>query len=83
MGGGGAWEAKPAFYSGVETDAFLVMPNHLHGILVLVGAGPRARPAAEEPARTGSALPRADVQAPLPDLLRRFKTMTTTRYAKA
>jgi hypothetical protein len=24
---------------GVETDEFVVMPNHFHGIIVLVGAG--------------------------------------------
>ena len=31
-------------YEGVELDTFVVMPNHLHGIIRLVGAGPRARP---------------------------------------
>ena len=25
-------------YPGVETDEFVVMPNHIHGIIVLVGA---------------------------------------------
>ena len=39
------WEQLPEFYPGVELDAFVVMPNHLHGIIALnVGAGPRACP---------------------------------------
>ena len=38
------WSELPGHYPGVEVDAFIVMPNHLHGIIVLVGAGPRACP---------------------------------------
>jgi len=37
-----AWNDLPAKYPGFEADAFVVMPNHVHGIIVLVGAGPRA-----------------------------------------
>ncbi|HUZ01678.1 MAG TPA: hypothetical protein VMU89_15120, partial [Thermomicrobiaceae bacterium] len=29
------WEELSAFYTGVEIDAFAVMPNHVHGIIVL------------------------------------------------
>ena len=29
------WKEMPARYPGVETDAFIVMPNHVHGIIVL------------------------------------------------
>ena len=32
------WLAIPTHCRGVELDAFVVMPNHLHGIVVLVGA---------------------------------------------
>jgi len=46
-----AWDELPDHYPGVETDAFVVMPNHIHAIIVLapvpplaVGAGPRACP---------------------------------------
>ena len=39
------WEALPKHYSHVELDAVVVMPNHVHGIIVLtatpVGAGCR------------------------------------------
>jgi len=31
------WEALPTQFAGVTLDAFVVMPNHLHGILILGG----------------------------------------------
>jgi REP element-mobilizing transposase RayT len=43
-----AWYELPRHYPGVDIDAVVIMPNHIHGILVLtdfvVGAGPRACP---------------------------------------
>ncbi len=49
------WDELPMSYSGIETDAFIIMPNHMHGIITIqpsdvgpssspVGAGPRACP---------------------------------------
>jgi putative transposase len=31
------WEAIPEHFTDVELDAFVIMPNHLHGIVVLSG----------------------------------------------
>lgn len=31
----GVWQAIPERFSGIELDAFVVMPNHLHGILMI------------------------------------------------
>ena len=36
------WDQIPAHYCGVEIDQFVVMPNHIHGIVIIVGAVPRA-----------------------------------------
>ena len=43
------WEELPRHYPHVRTDAWIVMPNHVHGIIILtsvttstVGAGFRA-----------------------------------------
>ena len=33
------WIAIPLHWAGVELDSFIVMPNHLHGIVVLTRAG--------------------------------------------
>jgi len=50
------WNELPVYYAGIETDAFIIMPNHIHGIIVItdpsttsaaavvVGAGPCACP---------------------------------------
>ena len=47
------WDEIPGHYPGVDIDAFVVMPNHIHGIIVLtggpVGAGPRTRPGSVAP----------------------------------
>ena len=61
------WNELPKFYVRVSTDAFQIMPNHIHGIIVItrhdavptVGAGPRAcplpgvRPVVAQPRRNG------------------------------
>ena len=85
----GVWEELSIHYPGVKADEFAVMPNHFHGLIVLVGAGPRACPdAGLSPVDAG---PRACPEkgqpqgvAPtlsLPDVVHRFKTLTTKRYA--
>jgi putative transposase len=38
------WDEIPFHYPGVDIDEFVIMPNHIHGIVNLVGAGPRACP---------------------------------------
>jgi REP element-mobilizing transposase RayT len=47
----------------LDIDAFVVMPNHLHGVVVLHGE----EPARQEPAPT------------LSDIIRRFKSFTANR----
>jgi REP element-mobilizing transposase RayT len=69
------WVDMAAHYPGVEIDAFVVMPNHIHGIVFLVGAGPRACPNdAGQPQGVAPTMP-------VPDIIHRFKTLTTKRYA--
>ncbi len=38
------WEAITSRFPGASTDAFAVMPNHLHGVATLVGADQCVRP---------------------------------------
>jgi REP element-mobilizing transposase RayT len=83
------WEAIPTQYSGVEIDAFVVMPNHIHGIIVLVGADPRVCPENmgaprsaplqrwERETTTNPAQPQ---WLSLSTVVQRFKTLTTKRY---
>jgi putative transposase len=68
------WIDMTTYYPGVETDTFIVMPNHIDGIVLLVGAGPRACPkGAGQPQGVAPTMS-------LPDVIHRFKTLTTKRY---
>jgi REP element-mobilizing transposase RayT len=29
------WDGLPQFYEGIDLDAFVIMPNHVHGIMVI------------------------------------------------
>ncbi len=42
------WDEIPEYYPGVDIDAFQIMPNHIHGIII-VGAAPRGRPVSGQP----------------------------------
>jgi len=69
------WDELPAHYPGVGIDLFVVMPDHIHGIVYL-GAGRRASSAGFRRDDTP-----AMAEMSLPDVVNRFKTLTTKRYA--
>jgi putative transposase len=75
------WEEIPMNYAGMDIDEFVVMPNHAHGILVVStavdGQSHEIRNGqARGPAPTAHIAPLS-----LGDIVHRFKTMTTKRYA--
>ena len=71
------WNELPEKYPGVEIDEFIVMPNHIHGIVVLnVGAGPCACPDSNKGQPRGVAPTRLS----LPDVVHRYKSFTTSEY---
>ena len=41
-----SWEEIPAHFPGVEVDTFAVMPNHVHGIIVIARPTPNPTPRA-------------------------------------
>ena len=79
------WDEIPVHYPGIDVDMFVVMPNHIHGIVVIVRAAPRGRPGDDRPGdgRPGDGRPQGGTPTglSLPDVVHRFKTMTTKRYA--
>jgi putative transposase len=91
----GLWEALPLHYHGVDTDEFVVMPNHLHGIVVLTGGDDDGAHSAGDNVASmtkgvrqppGQALGPAPSGAgattlSLPAVVHRFKSLTTTRYS--
>ena len=38
------WQELKRKYNMIEIDEYKIMPNHLHGIIVIVGAGPMCPP---------------------------------------
>src|SRR5215216_710218 len=67
------WLAIPEHCPHVDLDAFLVMPNHVHGILVLVDA---AIGRSHAPARERFGKP---VSGSLPTIMRLYKAAVTRR----
>jgi REP element-mobilizing transposase RayT len=85
------WLEMPDKYPGVTLDEFVIMPNHVHGILgIYVGAGPCACPSGssdrkdmvvqKDMGRTRGAAPTKN-HLSLPDVIRQFKTLTCKKYS--
>lgn len=90
------WEEIPVYYAGIDIDQFVIMPNHFHGIIIVVGAGPRAcpdgigHPHIGHPSQIGHPQGGAPTDGidgissksgySLSDVVHRFKTMTTKKY---
>jgi REP element-mobilizing transposase RayT len=92
------WDELPRAFADTETDAFVVMPNHVHGVVVLVGADQRvcpdgdatggARDGVDQGEHIGSPLQGSPLRnrparpASLPRIVQWFKTMTTNEYIR-
>ncbi|MDD8012606.1 MAG: hypothetical protein PHX05_03915 [Acidobacteriota bacterium] len=87
------WLELPDKYPGVTLDEFVIMPNHVHGILgIYVGAGPCACPSGssdrkdmvvqKDMGRTRGAAPTKN-HLSLPDVIRQFKTLTCKKIQTA
>ena len=72
------WNEISSHYPGIETDTFIVMPNHIHGIIVLAGVTPGVLIPDNSPINDTTVQ-----QQPLslPDIVQRFKTMTIKQYS--
>jgi REP element-mobilizing transposase RayT len=63
-----AWLDLPVHTTGVRLDHFVVMPNHVHGIIVL-----------ESPNPVGAGSKPAQAFTPLPEVIRQFKTFSARK----
>lgn len=68
-----AWLDLPNRFAGLALDEYIVMPNHLHGILRFVGARLARPPSATKPAKELS----------LPNVMRVFKSVSTVEANRA
>jgi REP element-mobilizing transposase RayT len=77
------WQDLPNHAPNVALDAFVLMPNHVHGIIVItdtVGAGSEPAPTTE-PAPT-EPTPANTKRYALPEIVRQFKTFSARRINK-
>ncbi len=79
-----AWEGLPSHYPHVQLDAWTVMPNHVHGIVILtadpVGAGLKPAPTIPDAPAPASAKRNRHG---LPEIVRAFKTFSARRINAA
>ncbi|MCR4304169.1 MAG: transposase [Gallionella sp.] len=68
------WDALPEHYSCIELDSFVVMPNHIHGIILLNTAGARFIASNDDGAANLGAMNRAPT---LGEIVRAFKARCT------
>ena len=66
------WETLPDRFPSIRVDAFVIMPNHVHGILVIVN---------DTPSDVGASLVGALAPA-LGDVIGAYKSLTTVEYIK-
>lgn len=71
------WEELSLNYSGIGTDAFVVMPNHIHGVVILSAPSATGQPSFDQTQESQAVTP---TRMALPDVVHRFKTLTTKRY---
>ncbi len=75
------WQELSVFYPGIDTNAFVVMPNHFHGIIVLTpdDISKMADLSTGQNGDTGQTRESAPTLS-LSDMVHRLKTLTTKRY---
>jgi putative transposase len=73
------WNCLPHKYPNIKLDEFIIMPNHLHGLIIVVRADQRVCPDDKKGEHTGSPL-----QKPVSfsRMIQWFKTMTTNEYLR-
>jgi len=83
-----AWDELPENYAGMDIDSFVLMPNHIHGVIVLNPTGVGAAPCGRPPSLTASnqgqpqgVAPTNEKRLTLSDVVHRFKSWTTKLYS--
>jgi putative transposase len=71
------WSELESKFPSIELDEYTIMPNHVHGIISIVGADLCVRPSANLDQKKG-----AHIGAPLQTILQWFKTMATNEYIR-
>jgi REP-associated tyrosine transposase len=76
------WRAIPEHFSNVELDAYVVMPNHVHGIIVINENGMATNSSPFVGARHASPLPRGVKPHSVGAIVGSFKSVVTKRIGR-
>ena len=79
---GGIWEALPQRFPVIEIDMFVVMPNHLHGIIVINQPNRATTRVAPTEAMDGEVEILTTKQSALGDVTGAYKSLTTVEYVR-
>ncbi len=77
------WGELPGRFPDIELDEFIIMPNHIHGIIVIVGAplvGARGGGADGDKNRADTRPAPTNAKPTLGDIVCAFKSLTTDQY---
>ncbi len=77
------WQKLAEKFPAIMLDAIIIMPNHIHFIIAIVGAHPRMRPETGQShgvTEAGKTHGSAPTGASLGEIIQWFKTMTTNAY---
>ena len=74
------WHALPTRFPNVHLDAFVVMPNHIHGIIILTNAPPAGAPLVG--AQNGVAPNGVAPTVPLGAVVGAYKSLTTVEFTR-
>ncbi len=79
------WLELPHKFPLVKMDEYVIMPNHFHGIVVIVGADLRVcpTPCINPKTLSDKHIKGEHVGSPLHKMIQWFKTMTTNEYIRA
>ena len=75
------WQGMPQRFPFVEVDAFVVMPDHMHGIVVIQSEGTRA-PIKDAPTPGRADTDVTPVARALGDVVGAYKSLTTAAYIR-
>ncbi|MBI3378909.1 MAG: transposase [Nitrospirae bacterium] len=78
------WDDLPNHYSHIESDEFVIMPNHMHGVIVINNVGAGLKPAQiisekMDTSRAGFKPAPTPKQHGLSEIIRAFKTFSSRR----
>ena len=70
----------PDYYPGISIGQYIIMPNHIHGIINIVGAGLCAGPISNNEYNNGRTRGSAPTKLSLSNIIKRIKMLTTKKY---